>query len=286
MADRLVDTSRPPPLMIWMVAILICVVALASLCFLTRNRPVSNKGVYLLQSCLSEYPSVTAKQKPLVLAIGTSLLIHGTDPIHTFTASLTNMEWVRCEIPVRSWKGLEQSAPLIIEHHPAILVLHEGELSQETPFAQFVEDMRYKIKGRLDAHLFKPKMSDTFRPECLTNSPESKQGYAEIINSDPSIFASAATWIKRIQASGTQVVLVDIPRAPELEHGLGDMVVRRRVALQKLALETGAQYWHFPAPTGQFAYCQDEAHMTQFGRDQFAPQLAYRLQTLLSKKVH
>ena len=146
--------------------------------------------------------------------------------------------------------------------------------------------MRYKLKGRLDAHLFKPKMSDTFRPECLTNSPESKQGYAEIINGDPNIFASAATWIKRIQASGTQVVLVDIPRAPELEHGLGDMLVRRRVALQKLALETGAEYWHFPAPTGQFAYCQDEAHMAQFGRDQFAPQLAYRLQTLLSKKDH
>lgn len=229
------------------------------------------------QSCEIGLKPNLADEKPSIIAVGTSLLGSSTEPAKQFETNLREIRWHSCSVSSGSWRDLARALPTIAALKPNILILHEGVLvdSGSDTLQQLFVEVFAKIRAGLG--LTQPILQ-LERPACSLGKPVATATYSVLLKPQSAIFSDATAWIRRLEAAGTHVIVLDIPRSAMLESQLGPALAQRRIELQKLATDSGAQYWSFVPPSGPLAYCTDQSHMALDGRNQFAPQLAERLQ--------
>ena len=230
------------------------------------------------ESCRIRSVPKLADDKPSIVAVGTSLLMFATEPAKNFETYLQDMSWVPCRVSAGLWGDLVKALPTIAALKPMILIVQEGVLTDSGPTFD-VQKLFADVFFMLDESLgLIPPVPDVDHPPCGLWKLGNTETYYPLLKLQRAIFTEATDWIRRLEAAGTHVIVLDIPRAAALESQLGPVLAQRRMALQKLASDSGAEYWVFAPPTGAQAYCADQAHMTFNGRNQFAPQLAKRLQ--------
>ena len=208
--------------------------------------------------------------------------MYSTEPTKKFQSYLHDTSWIPCTVSHGLWRDLVRELPTIIALKPKILILHEGVLtdsSVQNPYD--IQKLFAKVFAKIRVGLGWTRPQPVFhvdRPPCGLRKPRHANFYDPILKPQGATFTEATTWIRRLEAAGTHVIVLDIPRSETLESQIGSVLVERRMALQKLAYDSGAEYWSFAPPPEPQSYCVDEAHMALDGRNQFAPQLAKRLQ--------
>ena len=277
MAERLADPAGAPPLSIWLLSCALVALVMISLWFWITGGKEKINPFLVSQGCEMASKPNLAGEKQSIIALGTSLLAFATAPAKKFETSLQEMRWQPCWVSGGTWNDLVRALPAIAALKPKILILHEGVLrgTNRDTLQQLFAEVFVKIK--IGPVLTQPNLL-LERPDCGLEKPLAASDYAVLLKHQAAIFNDVKTWIRRLEAAGTRVIVLDIPRSATLESQLSAVLTQRRVELQKLASDSGAQYWSFAPPSGPQAYCTDQAHMALEGRNQFAPQLAERLQ--------
>ncbi len=282
--ERLVNPASAPPLLTWLISGSIVAVVVTCLWFWINSEEVLIKP--LLEPCLTASTPKLSVSKPSIVALGTSLLIYSTEPTKKFQSYLNDKSWISCPVSLGLWRDLVRELPTIVALKPKILLLHEGVLTDFSFQNRYdIQKLFAKVFAKIRVGLGWPRPQPQpqpdlhlDRPPCGPGKPLHANTYDAILKPQGAIFTEATTWIRRLEAAGTHVIVLDIPRSATLESQIGSVLVERRMALQKLAYDSGAEYWAFAPPPGPQSYCVDEAHMALDGRNQFAPQLAKRLQ--------
>lgn len=265
----------------WLCAALVAVV-MTSLWFWINSGEVKAKLLREDGSCHIRSIPKLADDKPSIIALGTSLLMYSTEPTKNFAASLPDISWVPCQVRDGFSGGVVRELPSITILKPKILLVQEGVLVDSGP-SYDVQLLFAKVFFKIRVSLGWAQPERDLAPlACGHWGPRRVESYYTQLKPQRAIFDEAAAWIRRLEAAGTQVIVLDIPRAAALESQLSPVLIERRLALLKLASDSGAKYWTFSPPSGPQAYCPDQAHMGIDGRNQFAPQLAKRLQQLLA----
>ena len=262
----------------WLCAALVAVV-ITSLWFWINSGEVKAKLLLEDGSCHIRSIPKLADDKPSIVALGTSLLMYSTEPTKNFAASLQGLSWTPCRVSAGLWGDLVRALPSIAALTPKVLIVQEGVLTDSGPsydVQKLFANVVFMIKAKLG---WTQPVLNADHPLCgLWKHANVAAHYHPLLKPQSAIFAEATIWIRQLEAAGIHVIVLDIPRAAALESQLGPVLLERRLALQKLASDTGAEYWAFDPPSDPQAYCADQAHMTVDGRNQFAPQLAKRLQ--------
>lgn len=277
MVERLADPAGAPPLSTWWLSgALVAFVIIGLWLWISGGKEKSNPFL-ASESCELTSKFNIADDKQSIIAVGTSLLAFSTEPAKQFETSLRDMRWSSCKVPYGSWGDLVHALPTIAALKPKILILHEGVLtdSNRSALQKLFDEVSAKIRTALGWGL---PNQDLKRPACSLDGPAAATTYAMLLKPQNAIFSDATAWIRRLQVAGIHVIVLDIPRSATLESQLRPLLAQRKIEVQKLASDSGAQYWSFAAPSGPHAYCKDQSHMDLDGRNQFSAQLAERLQ--------
>lgn len=292
MADHLAKTESAPPLWTWLFVVLFFV-ALIVLIWKQlpddwqTNNSVVNARAQRAVLCETRWNAQTpwvSHQQNGVLAIGSSLFHAASGTRAEFLSRLeSTVAWENCWINSGEWTDFARLQPAAARLKPALVVLH-GDALIVFPWRQrlsavFNSAVKDKIRGKKEQ--LEPDIYEwPFR--CQRGAePQAAHYYAQLYRADPSVFAKARQWLLTLKATGAKVVIVEIPRAPAMEAQMGEFLPQWRQALQQLAKDSGAQYWQLQAPHAANAYCADQAHLDDLGRQQTAAQLsAFVLKTL------
>lgn len=295
MADHLAKTEAAPPLWTWLFVVMFFV-ALIVLIWKQlpddwqTNNSVANSRLQRAALCESRWNAQTpwsSHQQNGVLAIGSSLFHAASGTRSEFIKRLgPTVAWENCWINSGQWPNFAKLQPAAARLKPKLVLFHSDALIvspwRQQVFAAFNSAVKDKMRGRkeqLEADIYTQSFSCNGR-----SVQQPADHYAQLYQVDPQVFAQARQWLLALKATGAQVVIVDIPRAPAKEAQMGDFLPQWRQALQQLAKDSGAQYWQLQAPLGANAYCADQAHLDDLGRQQAAAQLsAFVLKTLAEK---
>jgi hypothetical protein len=280
-AEHLAKTDGAPPIRVWLYAGLIVV----SLFLLTWSQlpddwQSHNSNVNTDSYCAARWNNQTpwsAQQPYRVLALGTSLFHSASGTRADFIQRLgPTIAWENCWVNGGQWPHFSRVRPAALRLKPALLLLQSDVLTtlpwHQQVFSAFTSAVKDKVRGQQ-----KPPPDIYAQPPfiCSNAMPQPIQNYEQLYSANPQIFAQALRWMLELKASGTQVVIVDIPRAKEIEEKMDSFLPQWRQAVRQLAKESGAHYWMLPAPTTTAnIYCPDQAHLDISGRQQTAAELS------------
>lgn len=292
MADHLAKTEAAPPLWTWLFTLLLFV-ALVVLIWKQlpgdwqTNNSEANARARKGNLCETRWNTQTpwaSHQQNGVLAIGSSLFHAASGSRSEFIKRLgPNVAWENCWIHSGQWPNFAKLQPAAARLKPALVLLHSDALVvspwRQQVFAAFnsaLKDKRRGKKEQLEPDIYAQPFS------CGNRSiQQTVDHYAQLYRIDPQVFAQAQQWLLALKATGAQVVIVEIPRAPAMEAQVGEFLPQWRQSLQQLAKDSGVQYRRLQAPHMANAYCTDQAHLDDLGRQQTAAQLsAFVLKTL------
>lgn len=292
MADHLAKTEAAPPLWTWLFVVMFFV-ALIVLIWKQlpddwqTNNSVANSRLQRAALCETRWNAQTpwvSHQQNGVLAIGSSLFHAASGTRSEFIKRLgPTVAWENCWVNSGQWPNFAKLQPAAASLKPKLVLFHSDALIvspwRQQVFAAFNSAVKDKMRGRkeqLEADIYTHSFSCNGR-----SVQQPADHYAQLYQVDPQVFAQARQWLLALKATGAQIVIVEIPRAPAKEAQMGDFLPQWRQALQQLAKDSGAQYWQLQAPLGANAYCADQAHLDDLGRQQTATQLsAFVLKTL------
>lgn len=295
MADHLAKTEAAPPLWTWLFVVMFFV-ALIVLIWKQlpddwqTNNSVANSRLQRAALCESRWNAQTpwsSHQQNGVLAIGSSLFHAASGTRSEFIKRLgPTVAWENCWINSGEWANFATLQPAAMRLKPALVLLHSDALIvfpwRQRLSAAFNSAVKDKMRGEKEQS--EPDIYERSFSCERGAEPQAAHYYAPLYRADPSAFAQARQWLLALKATGAQVVIVDIPRAPAIEAQMGEFLPQWNQVLQQLAKDSGAQYWQLQAPRAASAYCADQAHLGGVGRQQTAAQLsAFVLKTLAEK---
>jgi hypothetical protein len=280
MADRFADPNGAPPLLVWPLTLAFATILVMGLRLWVADAWQSDAT----PTCAAQWSKPSAAAGAFrILAIGNSLLRNGTEPSAEFEALLNGASWQLCIIgsPV-NMAAVRQSFG---DRQVDVLLLAEGiirtghTVDYTMAFAKTVTEQFWAL---LLPHSIPVRAVGGSNPFCsyVRREPREPESYQSLLDLQDSTEQDAIDGIRSIRSGGTLVIIVDIPRSAALEARVAASLQPRRSRLQHIAQAADAQYWRFPAPVADGAYCNDGAHMAPAGRTDFAPRLAQRLRDL------
>jgi len=297
--------SDHPPLRVWGYTAAILVILMALLAGEAHMpafaRPASGVSAETLNlGRLSE-----AAPHPLeIVALGSSKTLYAIDYDDRFTKRLAALPhpvaFHRVTFEGANFWDLEPALRALASHPPDMLLLESDLLLFDRGSRFPIRHDLLPLEKRLDAYLSGRKHSDDnygqnrgaerfpsaqecavrqSEPERLLyatrlstarlSTPESRQKYLELL--------------RALRSSGTQIVLLRLPRAAWAEALLPPWAAQSNaVTLPEFAARNGFDLWTAdPLPAG--AFC-DEGHMTALGRDLYSRWLSTRLLAMRSAR--
>lgn len=282
MADHLAKADGAPPVRVWLyTGLIVVLLLLLAWSLLPDDWQSHNSDVNKDSYCAARWNHQTpwsAQQPYRVLALGTSLFHSASGTRADFIQRLgPSIAWENCWINSGQWPHFAQVRPAALRLKPALLLLQSDVLTalpwHQQVFRSFTSAVKDEIRGEQQKP--PPDIYAQLPFICKNAVPRPIQDYEQLYRANPQIFAQALAWLSELKASGTQVVIVDIPRAKAMEDQMSGFLPQWRQAVRQLAKESGAQYWILPAPTTTAnTYCPDQAHLDISGRQQTAAELS------------
>lgn len=281
MAEHLANTNGAPPLRLWLYSgLLVVLLFLLAWSLLPDDWQSHNSDVNIDSYCAARWNNQTpwsAQQPYRVLALGTSLFHSASGARAEFIQRLgPTIAWENCWVNGGQWSHFAQVRPAALQIKPTLLLLQSDLLTtspwHQQVFKSFTSALKDKVRGE------QKQQPDIYAQPplvCSNGMPQPIRYYEQLYSTNPQVFREALHWLLELKAAGTQVVIVDIPRAKAMEEQMSDFLPQWRQAVQQLAKESGAQYWMLPAPTTTAnSYCPDQAHLDHSGRQHTAPALS------------
>lgn len=281
MAEHLAKTDGAPPVRVWLYSgLLVVLLFVLAWSLLPDDWQSHNSNVNTDSYCTARWNNQTpwsAQQPYRVLALGTSLFHSASGARAEFIQRLgPSMAWENCWVNGGQWPNFAQVRPAVLQIKPTLLLLQSDVLTtspwRQQIFAAFTSALKDKVRGEQKQQ---PDIYTQPPLVCHKAPPQPIRYYEQLYSTDPQVFTEALHWLLKLKASGTQVVIVDIPRAKAMEDQMSGFLPQWRHAVRQLAKESGAQYWMLPAPIATAnAYCPDLAHLDISGRQQTAAELS------------
>jgi len=294
-----------PPLRTWVIAAaatLLLGLAAANLDRLPLSGAANDRWTSYNLVRLREVPSESVH----VVALGTSKTLYAVEHDQQFAARLaTYGHKVIFHRITASGPEFEDLAPVLVEmtrRPPDVLLLENDLLVYHRGDASTIEVALRQIRSNIllaramfegepeDLELAKNHGREHWPLESRCEqrkTPEALRAYASfagrwrIMREEEQ--ARYLAYLRPMQAAGTVVVLITLPRSPSAEFVVPDVLKRDGA---KLRNQLVAQH-HFqdlvPAPMSELLYC-DQGHVNQRGREFYSTWLAGRLHELLGAR--
>ena len=294
--------GRKPPPMVWIAAAVLAVATVLALAFLDRTPLLLNSPYRIARLNLQRLDAAPAGALRVV-AVGSSKTLHAIEYDDVFAARLgrpqRRVDFVRIAVDSPAFEDLQPALAALVRHPPDVLLVEAEMLlvDRERPWSPAY--IRATARHHLLLLLARLGVG-TFSHELRGNHGEDADtsGLACQRNDDPKLLsdyaAQAMLWrtsstnaldawlgyLRRLHAAGTQVILLDVPRAPASEAAIPAAMRERIESLRtQIAQREGFAFWQ-PGAMDAGMFC-DLVHSNTNGRAFFSDWLGHRLNALL-----
>ena len=296
--------ARKPPLSVWIAAMLVAVALLLMLGNIDRmswlSESVGRTTRFNLQRLQAVPPGVLH-----VVALGTSKTMYAMDFDDAFAARIAlpgrRVVFHRLTASSPEFNDMQPALEALVRHPPDVLLV-EAELllidrNDRATVVGLLNRARQNLlmmRAQLPGEFINRGVNNNHGREdwpldarCLSGkTQEAMRAYADYaarwqLASDDERTAYLV-YLRRIQATGTRVVLLRLPRSPSGEKVAPAGLMQQSAQLRaRLLKEEGFTGWE-PDVMAESLYC-DQIHVNRRGRDYYSAWLAKQLLALLGQ---
>ena len=239
------------------------------------------------QIYLNSFKNLEQNKKPLIILAGTSLMRNGAwlasdalgSDVYSFLLAVSGADF----------RKIKPYLDIALIKKTTLLVLQTDLLVMKTPkiWQEKARMARTKIKTFIKS--FMGYSENIYNQDCgyIYNGPP-KSDKVKLLkeryrNSIP-ISVDVIEWIKNIQNQGVRIVLVDIPRADQMEHALAPELKIWRKLVNSLAKKLNLLHFVYPDKLTSEKYC-DNSHLNEAGRAKYSTWLRERILKLIHEST-
>lgn len=204
--------------------------------------------------------------KPLIVAVGSSLLHNGFDVKPLKNRDYQSLVFYR---PNGAYDNFGQFFQQSLHHKPVLIIIQTDLffIRNDKSLPVFLKESRALVGELIRKTAGLPIM----QPADFSCQPLSEPAYrgwfsqfSRLYSRVPEEQTGLVQWIRVQQKRGIKVVLLDIPRSPSSESALGVMQKQWRQNINKLAKQLKLDVLHYPGALSDADFC-DGNHMTSTG---------------------